>query len=74
MTNSANKRIALVGDFSPQVTAHLAIPKAIEIACTSLGRSSETVWVATSGLNEDAKSVLEDFEDVGAFQLALMKA
>ena len=64
MSVSANKRIALVGDYSPQVTAHLAIPKAIDIACTCIGQSVEGIWVATSSLHKDASSVLQDFSGV----------
>lgn len=61
MKNSANKRIALVGDYSPQVIAHQAIPKAIEIARTSLGLAVESAWIATSSLNKGASSELQEY-------------
>ena len=64
MSISESKRVALIGDYSSQVTAHLAIPKAIEIACTSVGQSVESVWVATSSLDKDASSELKDYNGV----------
>lgn len=57
------KRIALVGDYSPDVTAHVAIPKALEIASTSTGHPTKGVWVATTALQNPVDS-LRDFDAV----------
>jgi CTP synthase (UTP-ammonia lyase) len=39
--------IGLVGDFDPEVTAHRAIPGALELAAASLGMSVDQRWLAT---------------------------
>lgn len=38
-------RIGLVGDYNPDVTAHRAIPAAVEIASTDLGCPASISWV-----------------------------
>jgi CTP synthase (UTP-ammonia lyase) len=43
-------RIALIGDYRPSVTAHAAIPPALELAAKSLGVEVEPVWIHTSEL------------------------
>ncbi|HKG95276.1 MAG TPA: hypothetical protein VKA84_25380 [Gemmatimonadaceae bacterium] len=46
-------RIALVGDYDPAVTAHQAIPRALELAAAAAGGArAEPEWVHTSGLAE----------------------
>jgi CTP synthase len=53
------KRIALIGDYSPDVVAHVAIPKAIEIASTSTGHPTTGAWVATTALQHSADALRE---------------
>jgi CTP synthase (UTP-ammonia lyase) len=43
-------RIALVGDYNPEVLAHQAIPKALRLSAERLGISVEPVWMHTSTL------------------------
>ncbi|MFN8586484.1 MAG: CTP synthase [Candidatus Eisenbacteria bacterium] len=44
-------RIALVGDFDPAVTAHRAIPRALELACKAAARADVTwEWVPTDAI------------------------
>jgi len=43
-------RIALIGDYRASVTAHVAIPRALELAAGSLKVDAEPVWIHTSRL------------------------
>lgn len=43
-------RIALVGDYNPDVTAHQAIPKALRLSGEWLGISTDPVWTHTATL------------------------
>lgn len=54
-------RIALVGDWNPSVAAHVAIPKALEIAGSGTGNSVSFDWVATKTLPGQAGAVLTGF-------------
>lgn len=40
-------QIGLVGDYSPEVTAHVAIPKALAIAANVTGTEVEATWLPT---------------------------
>jgi CTP synthase (UTP-ammonia lyase) len=40
-------RIGLIGDFSPHVKAHYAIPRAIELALSGLACQAEASWLST---------------------------
>lgn len=40
-------RIALIGDYSPDIPAHVAIPRALELATSDLGCASEMTWMRT---------------------------
>ena len=53
-------RIALIGDYSAAVTAHVAIPPALELAAKALNVNVEPVWIHTSTLvgNEAIGSLL----------------
>ncbi len=53
-------RIALIGDYDPQVTAHQAIPVALGMAAEQLKLNVQFQWLATDHINTDA--VLEDFD------------
>lgn len=57
-------RIALVGDYSPQVTAHAAIPKALALVAEHLGCCVEPVWMATGRLDGNAAAELGPFDGV----------
>jgi CTP synthase (UTP-ammonia lyase) len=45
-------RVALIGDHNPEVTAHRAIPIALELAATALECSVEPVWHHTARLTD----------------------
>ncbi|AJO80114.1 CTP synthase [Pseudomonas sp. MRSN 12121] len=45
--------IALVGDHDPQVTAHRAIPRALEMAAEETGLKVRYHWLATDSLGSD---------------------
>jgi len=40
-------KLALVGDHNPQVMAHAAIPRALELACAATGSTLEWAWIGT---------------------------
>lgn len=52
MENSAI-RIALIGDYDPQVTAHQAIPVALGMAAEHTGLDVQFQWLATDRINDD---------------------
>ena len=43
-------RIALIGDYLPDVPAHIAIPRAIELAANDIGCAFEIAWIRTDSL------------------------
>lgn len=55
-------RIALIGDYDPQITAHQAIPVALGMAAEQLNLDVQFEWMATDHLNTDAP--LEVFDGV----------
>ena len=57
-------RIGLVGDFNPSVTAHQAIPKAIQLAADATGFPAEAVWVGTKTIGADPTPLLQDFSAI----------
>ena len=48
-------KIGLVGDYSPDVTAHVAIPEALNLAATEAGCEVEKTWLATEAVAEDLR-------------------
>ena len=46
-----NLNIALVGDYNHEVTAHRAIPVALEMAGKLLGITVSAVWLPTDSIN-----------------------
>ncbi len=56
-------RIALVGDYNPSVTAHQAIPLALELAARHHRANVEAVWVHTSQMG-DAETTLATYDGV----------
>ena len=55
MTATRQIDIGLIGDFDPQVTAHRAIPIALEAAATELGRELRAEWVHTQDITSAAR-------------------
>jgi CTP synthase (UTP-ammonia lyase) len=53
--------IGLIGDYSPQVRAHVAIPEALRLATPS-DTEVETNWLATEVLCDDSEERLEAFD------------
>jgi CTP synthase (UTP-ammonia lyase) len=45
------RRIGLVGDYAPEVTAHQAIPRALALAAGSIGVPVEPVWLPTDEID-----------------------
>lgn len=60
---AAELRIALVGDYNPNVIAHQAIPPALRLAGEALGKQVEGVWTHTSSLTDPALQ-LEAFDGI----------
>lgn len=46
-------RIGLVGDYSPEVTAHVAIPRALVLAANEARCEIETTWLATETIAQN---------------------
>ncbi len=57
-------RIAVVGDFSPEVTAHLAVPTALARAAAAAQCTVEARWFDTALLDKNAARQLESFGGV----------
>ncbi|MGH7551467.1 MAG: glutamine amidotransferase-related protein, partial [Longimicrobiales bacterium] len=53
----------MIGDRDDSVTAHRAIPIALELAASSTGSIAQPTWVATDAVGEPARS-LADFDGV----------
>lgn len=62
MTKKTN--FALIGDYNPGVTAHQAIPKALEIAGASIGSTVSYHWVDTPDLVGDIPQMLKSFDGI----------
>lgn len=57
-------RIALVGDYDPTITAHHAIPLALERAARTTGRAVTWDWLGTSELGDHAAVRLEEYAGI----------
>lgn len=55
-------RIGLIGDFNPDVIAHIAIPQALTLAGQKIECSVETEWLPTPLLEKDTGERLVDFD------------
>lgn len=53
--------IALIGDYDPSVTAHRAIPRALELAATLLGARIDWDWIRTDSLDQDPTAILAPY-------------
>ncbi|KZC99383.1 MULTISPECIES: CTP synthase [unclassified Thalassospira] len=56
--------IALVGDYNPNVTAHQAIPKALDLAAENLGITVTFDWVATSDIDCPDAKILDGYNGI----------
>lgn len=57
--------IALIGDYNPNVTAHQAIPKALEIVGAEIGVPITFDWIDTPAFDGvDAKVILDGFDAI----------
>jgi CTP synthase (UTP-ammonia lyase) len=54
-------RIALVGDYDPAITAHQAIPRALDLSAKQLGREVAASWLHTSNLTAPIDDKLAEF-------------
>jgi CTP synthase (UTP-ammonia lyase) len=62
---AVNTRIALIGDYCASVTAHIAIPLALELAAGSLHAQVEPVWIHTSRLaGEEELRTLRGYQGI----------
>jgi len=57
-------RIALIGDYDAAVKAHIAIPKALQLAGESIGCAAEETWIETRALAGDAARRLSAFDGI----------
>ncbi|KAB0498945.1 CTP synthase C-terminal region-related (seleno)protein [Pseudomonas vancouverensis] len=53
-------RIALIGDYDPQVTAHQAIPVALDMATEHTGMNVQFQWIATDSITAD--TALDEYD------------
>src|SRR5215469_8788615 len=53
--------VGLIGDYNPEVTAHIAIPQAIALAAQSLECDAETTWLPTPSLEHNTEQLLADY-------------
>jgi CTP synthase (UTP-ammonia lyase) len=55
-------RIGLIGDYNPNVVAHIAIPKALSLATRKIECNVETEWLPTPLLEKDTGERLAAFD------------
>lgn len=55
-------RIGLIGDYNQTVTAHRAIPRALELAGDGLGASVHYEWVPTEEIGDDSR--IQEFDSL----------
>lgn len=55
-------QIGLIGDFNPDVIAHIAIPRALTLAARQVESSVETKWLPTPLLEKNTAERLADFD------------
>jgi CTP synthase (UTP-ammonia lyase) len=56
------KRIGLIGDFNPDVTAHRAIPRALALAAEKVGCEVEPAWLATDKIGLNSVEQFAEFD------------
>jgi CTP synthase (UTP-ammonia lyase) len=55
-------RIGLVGDYDPEVKAHIAIPRAVALASRTKAFDAETFWLSTPLLENNAEELLSAYD------------
>lgn len=55
-------RIGLIGEYKPDVKAHIAIPQALRLAADELGYQYEADWIATPRLEQDVEQQLAAYQ------------
>lgn len=60
-------KVALIGDYDPEVTAHQAIPRALELAARGLETGIDTQWIHSASIDIPA---LADFDAVWCVPLS----
>ncbi len=63
-TTIAMTRIALVGEHNQQYQAHIAIPRILEMASTSVGAACEADWVPTDSFGTNAAGRLDRYDAI----------
>ena len=58
--------IGLIGDFNPQVKAHVAIPVALQLAANDLACEIKIEWLATPALEQGSELPLAEFHALWA--------
>jgi len=61
---NATIRIALIGDYNPEVTAHVAIPRALKLAANGSVRAVEATWMATPLFTTKSEERLSPFDAI----------
>src|SRR5260370_38689543 len=59
---ASNIRIGLIGDFSPAVKAHIAIPRAVALVAKALACAAETSSLATPLLEHNTAELLSAYD------------
>jgi len=57
-------RIALIGDYNPEVAAHVAIPRALNLASNGSVRAVEAAWMATPLCTTKSEERLSAFDAI----------
>jgi CTP synthase (UTP-ammonia lyase) len=57
-------KIAVVGDRSPQVKAHAAIPQALALASAAIQATVEETWMSTAAVHHEAERQLSGFHGI----------
>lgn len=55
-------RVALIGDYHPDVVAHQSIPRALALAGTALDARVDGCWLATDRIDDAPTALLESFD------------
>ena len=55
-------RLGLIGEYKPEVKAHVAIPLALQLAAHDLASPFEAEWLATSALEHDPEPQLTAYQ------------
>jgi len=59
-------KIGLIGDYNPEVTAHIAIPKALQLSSERLNYPVEYLWLNTELINKKYFNELNSFNGLWA--------